>query len=85
MERTADLIAKWQAIGFTHGTTVLYYTTCTYTHQYNKMHTLKCTGYLQLCISLCLPGVCNTDNFSLLSVTIDYGPFGFMDNYNPGR
>ncbi|XP_065919105.1 protein adenylyltransferase SelO-like [Dysidea avara] len=47
VERTADLIAKWQAIGFTHG-------------------------------------VCNTDNFSLLSVTIDYGPFGFMDNYNPG-
>ncbi|XP_045391168.1 protein adenylyltransferase SelO-like isoform X6 [Lemur catta] len=28
-------------------------------------------------------GVCNTDNFSLLSITIDYGPFGFMENYNP--
>lgn len=28
-------------------------------------------------------GVCNTDNFSLLSLTIDYGPFGFMDQYNP--
>ncbi|XP_073344544.1 protein adenylyltransferase SelO-like isoform X2 [Pagrus major] len=28
-------------------------------------------------------GVCNTDNFSLLSVTIDYGPFGFMEAYNP--
>ncbi|MED6279449.1 hypothetical protein CHARACLAT_000934 [Characodon lateralis] len=28
-------------------------------------------------------GVCNTDNFSLLSVTIDYGPFGFMDSYDP--
>ncbi|XP_034145375.1 protein adenylyltransferase SelO [Esox lucius] len=28
-------------------------------------------------------GVCNTDNFSLLSVTIDYGPFGFMESYNP--
>ncbi|XP_026527934.1 uncharacterized protein LOC113414989 isoform X6 [Notechis scutatus] len=28
-------------------------------------------------------GVCNTDNFSLLSITIDYGPFGFMDSYNP--
>ncbi|EDO32624.1 predicted protein [Nematostella vectensis] len=27
-------------------------------------------------------GVCNTDNFSLLSMTIDYGPFGFMDTYN---
>ncbi|XP_069015817.1 protein adenylyltransferase SelO-like isoform X2 [Embiotoca jacksoni] len=28
-------------------------------------------------------GVCNTDNFSLLSVTVDYGPFGFMESYNP--
>jgi len=29
-------------------------------------------------------GVCNTDNFSLLSVTMDYGPFSFMEDYNPG-
>uniref|UniRef100_A0A669CUH1 Selenoprotein O n=1 Tax=Oreochromis niloticus TaxID=8128 RepID=A0A669CUH1_ORENI len=28
-------------------------------------------------------GVCNTDNFSILSITIDYGPFGFMESYNP--
>lgn len=28
-------------------------------------------------------GVCNTDNFSVLSITIDYGPFGFMESYNP--
>ncbi|KAK9527528.1 hypothetical protein VZT92_014082 [Zoarces viviparus] len=28
-------------------------------------------------------GVCNTDNFSLLSITIDYGPFGFMESYSP--
>nr|XP_034985539.1 protein adenylyltransferase SelO-like isoform X1 [Zootoca vivipara]XP_034985540.1 protein adenylyltransferase SelO-like isoform X1 [Zootoca vivipara] len=28
-------------------------------------------------------GVCNTDNFSLLAITIDYGPFGFMDSYDP--
>lgn len=27
-------------------------------------------------------GVCNTDNFSLLSITIDYGPFGFMEAYD---
>ncbi|XP_062335332.1 protein adenylyltransferase SelO-like [Osmerus eperlanus] len=27
-------------------------------------------------------GVCNTDNFSILSITIDYGPFGFMESYN---
>ncbi|XP_019489660.1 PREDICTED: uncharacterized protein LOC109377689 [Hipposideros armiger] len=30
-----------------------------------------------------LKSVCNTDNFSLLSITIDYGPFGFMEAYNP--
>uniref|UniRef100_A0AAQ4P5Y7 Selenoprotein O n=1 Tax=Gasterosteus aculeatus aculeatus TaxID=481459 RepID=A0AAQ4P5Y7_GASAC len=28
-------------------------------------------------------GVCNTDNFSLLSVTLDYGPFGFVESYSP--
>lgn len=27
--------------------------------------------------------VLNTDNMSLLSITIDYGPFGFLDSYNP--
>ena len=28
-------------------------------------------------------GVLNTDNFSILSITIDYGPFGFLDEYDP--
>ena len=28
-------------------------------------------------------GVLNTDNLSLAGVTIDYGPFGFLDEYNP--
>lgn len=44
--RTANTVALWQAIGFTHG-------------------------------------VLNTDNMSILGLTIDYGPFGFMDNYDP--
>ena len=42
--RTAHLMAKWQAVGFSHG-------------------------------------VMNTDNMSILGLTIDYGPFGFMDAY----
>ncbi|KAK3084191.1 hypothetical protein FSP39_009794 [Pinctada imbricata] len=46
VRQTAEMIAKWQSVGFTHG-------------------------------------VCNTDNYSLLSITIDYGPFGFLDEYNP--
>ncbi|KAJ8020330.1 Selenoprotein O [Holothuria leucospilota] len=29
------------------------------------------------------PSVMNTDNFSILSLTIDYGPFGFLDHYDP--
>ncbi len=45
-ESTARLIAKWQAVGFTHG-------------------------------------VMNTDNMSILGLTLDYGPFGFMDAYKP--
>jgi serine/tyrosine/threonine adenylyltransferase len=28
-------------------------------------------------------GVMNTDNMSILGLTIDYGPFGFMEYYNP--
>ena len=28
-------------------------------------------------------GVMNTDNMSILGLTFDYGPFGFMENYNP--
>ena len=28
-------------------------------------------------------GVMNTDNMSILGITIDYGPFGFMDTFNP--
>lgn len=46
VQRTAELIAHWQAYGFTHG-------------------------------------VMNTDNFSILGFTLDYGPFGFMESYDP--
>jgi serine/tyrosine/threonine adenylyltransferase len=28
-------------------------------------------------------GVMNTDNMSLLGLTIDYGPYGFLDDYDP--
>jgi len=28
-------------------------------------------------------GVLNTDNMSMLGITIDYGPFGFVEAYNP--
>ncbi|HTU61329.1 MAG TPA: YdiU family protein, partial [Polyangiales bacterium] len=28
-------------------------------------------------------GVMNTDNLSVLGLTIDYGPFGFLDNFDP--
>ena len=28
-------------------------------------------------------GVMNTDNMSILGLTLDYGPFGFMDSYDP--
>ena len=29
-------------------------------------------------------GVMNTDNMSMLGLTLDYGPFGFLDHYDPG-
>jgi len=28
--------------------------------------------------------VLNTDNMSILGLTLDYGPYGFMDDYDPG-
>lgn len=28
-------------------------------------------------------GVMNTDNMSILGITIDYGPFGFLEAYDP--
>lgn len=36
------------------------------------------------CVGFC-HGVMNTDNMSLLGLTIDYGPFGFMDGFDPGH
>ena len=47
-ERTAQLAAAWQALGFCHG-------------------------------------VMNTDNMSILGLTIDYGPFQFLDAFDPGH
>ena len=47
-QRTALLMAHWQAVGFCHG-------------------------------------VMNTDNMSILGLTIDYGPFGFLDAFDPGH
>ena len=29
--------------------------------------------------------VLNTDNMSIVGVTIDYGPYGFLDKYDPGH
>ncbi len=46
VQRTARLIAQWQAVGFCHG-------------------------------------VMNTDNMSLLGLTLDYGPFQFLDGFDP--
>ncbi len=36
------------------------------------------------CVGFC-HGVMNTDNFSILGLTIDYGPFGFIDGFDAGH
>jgi uncharacterized protein YdiU (UPF0061 family) len=46
VQRTARLMAQWQAAGFCHG-------------------------------------VMNSDNMSILGLTIDYGPFAFLDAFDP--
>jgi hypothetical protein len=48
VERTARLMAQWQAVGFCHG-------------------------------------VMNSDNMSVLGLTLDYGPYGFMDAFDAGH
>uniref|UniRef100_H0XAL6 Selenoprotein O n=1 Tax=Otolemur garnettii TaxID=30611 RepID=H0XAL6_OTOGA len=34
------------------------------------------------CVGFC-HGVLNTDNMSIVGLTLDYGPFGFLDRYDP--
>ena len=34
------------------------------------------------CFGFC-HGVLNTDNMSVLGLTIDYGPYGFLEHYDP--
>lgn len=34
------------------------------------------------CYGFC-HGVLNTDNMSVLGLTIDYGPYGFLEHYDP--
>ena len=46
IKTTAELIARWQSVGFAHG-------------------------------------VMNTDNMSIHGLTLDYGPYGFLDTYQP--
>lgn len=36
------------------------------------------------CVGFC-HGVMNTDNFSILGLTLDYGPYGFMDAFDAGH
>jgi hypothetical protein len=47
VDRTARMIARWTAVGFSHG-------------------------------------VMNSDNMSILGLTLDYGPYGFLDAYDRG-
>lgn len=44
------------------------------------MRTAKLVAQWQ-CVGFC-HGVLNTDNMSILGLTLDYGPFGFMDRYH---
>ena len=48
IQRTAHLMAQWQAVGFCHG-------------------------------------VMNTDNMSVLGLTLDYGPFQYLDGFDPNH
>jgi uncharacterized protein YdiU (UPF0061 family) len=66
-----------------------------YNHEANKenkyldffeevVHRTACLVAEWQCVGWC-HGVLNTDNMSIVGVTIDYGPFGFMDRYDPNH
>ncbi|CAG8603167.1 9036_t:CDS:2 [Funneliformis caledonium] len=54
-----------------------------YGRLFNKIsrQTARMVAYWQA-VGFC-HGVMNTDNMSILGLTIDYGPFAFLDNYDP--
>jgi hypothetical protein len=45
---------------------------------------LRCNQVSLLLLTACTAaGVLNTDNMSILGLTIDYGPYGFLDKFDP--
>jgi len=74
VKRTAELAAQWQCVGWCHG--VLN----TDNMRYRVSHACDSTPQLiASVVRFLLVGLC----VSIVGVTIDYGPFGFMDFYNP--
>jgi len=43
----------------------------------DNLRTVNCSLYSPFC------RVLNSDNMSIVGVTIDYGPYGFLDYYDP--
>jgi hypothetical protein len=89
VERSARLVAQWQCVGFVHG---MFRTVIGLNDVHllapKRLHLSKGKWYLYIymnCIAddACPPGVMNTDNLSLAGLTIDYGPFGYLDSFNP--
>ena len=88
--RTAQLVAGWQCVGFTHGQSNIC-RLCTDRHEKwwtvedaALVHDVPQAVLILLAGSnteMLYAGVLNTDNMSILGLTIDYGPYGFMDRY----
>lgn len=79
VERTAVLVAEWQCVGFCHG----YFNLC---FLFNNLSSLSLSFSLSFLFKpiYFIVSVLNTDNMSILGLTIDYGPYGFMDMFDPG-
>eukprot|EP01064_Diplonema_japonicum_P008966 TRINITY_DN16434_c0_g1_i2.p1 TRINITY_DN16434_c0_g1~~TRINITY_DN16434_c0_g1_i2.p1 ORF type:complete len:622 (+),score=128.31 TRINITY_DN16434_c0_g1_i2:1228-3093(+) len=61
-----------------------FFTSCSVLQMYEKI--VQSTAYLVArwqCVGWC-HGVLNTDNMSILGITIDYGPYGFLEGYDEG-
>ncbi len=78
VRRTFQLAAAWQCVGFCHGERPPEPHGAAMTqHSY-----IEFSNFPLACIELQCSGpigVLNTDNMSILGLTIDYGPYGFLD------
>src|SRR5919205_1122956 len=71
LKRLADYVIRYHYAGHTYAT---------WFHELCRRTALLMVDWMRLGF---VHGVMNTDNMSILGVTIDYGPYGWLEGYDP--